>query len=153
MPVASKTVALADLAGLAGQPIGSSEWREVTQEQVQLFADATGDHQWIHVDPERAAAGPFGGPIARLPGVVLASVTGVARRVVRASPEHLVRPRVPAVGLVAVGAEDELDVVVVAAEDLGRRRVGELRDRPQGHLVDPDDVRRLVQAHRLAESR
>jgi acyl dehydratase len=47
-----------------GQELGTSPWTEVTQEQVNLFADATGDHQWIHVDPERAAAGPFGAPIA-----------------------------------------------------------------------------------------
>jgi acyl dehydratase len=52
------------LKGLVGQHIGYSDWHEVTQEQVNLFADATGDHQWIHVDPERAKAGPFGGPIA-----------------------------------------------------------------------------------------
>jgi acyl dehydratase len=48
----------------AGNHVGYSDWVEVTQEQVNLFADATGDHQWIHVDPERAKAGPFGGPIA-----------------------------------------------------------------------------------------
>ena len=47
-----------------GKPMDPSEWHLVTQEQVNLFADATGDHQWIHVDPERAKAGPFGGPIA-----------------------------------------------------------------------------------------
>jgi acyl dehydratase len=47
-----------------GDVLGTSEWVPVTQEQVDLFADATGDHQWIHVDPERAAAGPFGAPIA-----------------------------------------------------------------------------------------
>ena len=52
------------LRALVGQHIGYSDWHEVTQEQVNLFADATGDHQWIHVDPERAKAGPFGGPIA-----------------------------------------------------------------------------------------
>jgi acyl dehydratase len=52
------------LKALVGQHIGYSDWHEVTQEQVNLFADATGDHQWIHVDPERAKAGPFGGPIA-----------------------------------------------------------------------------------------
>jgi acyl dehydratase len=44
--------------------LGYSEYHTVTQEQVNLFADATGDHQWIHVDPERAKSGPFGGPIA-----------------------------------------------------------------------------------------
>ena len=47
-----------------GDHLGYSNWHEVTQEQVNLFADATGDHQWIHVDVERAKAGPFGGPIA-----------------------------------------------------------------------------------------
>ncbi|MBA2624858.1 MAG: MaoC family dehydratase [Acidimicrobiia bacterium] len=48
-----------------GEHLGYSEWHEVTQEQVNTFADATGDHQWIHVDPERAKAqSPFGGPIA-----------------------------------------------------------------------------------------
>ncbi|MGO9028070.1 MAG: MaoC family dehydratase [Acidimicrobiales bacterium] len=49
---------------LVGQHLGYSQWHEITQEQVNLFADATGDHQWIHVDPERAKGGPFGGPIA-----------------------------------------------------------------------------------------
>ena len=58
------TVAYADVAGLAGTDLGWSDWLEVTQDRVQLFADATDDHQWIHVDPERAADGPFGGPIA-----------------------------------------------------------------------------------------
>ena len=52
------------LADLVGRPLGESSWHEITQEQVNLFAEATGDHQWIHVDPERAAAGPFGGPVA-----------------------------------------------------------------------------------------
>ncbi|MGY1813905.1 MaoC family dehydratase [Blastococcus sp. SYSU D00820] len=51
--------------GLVGQQLGSSEWVEITQEQVNQFAEATGDHQWIHVDVERARAeSPFGGPIA-----------------------------------------------------------------------------------------
>ncbi len=49
---------------LVGQHLGYSQWHEITQEQVNLFADATGDHQWIHVDPERAKTGPFGGAIA-----------------------------------------------------------------------------------------
>jgi acyl dehydratase len=47
-----------------GQHVGYSDWLEITQERVNEFADATGDHQWIHVDPERAKSGPFGGPIA-----------------------------------------------------------------------------------------
>jgi acyl dehydratase len=50
--------------GLVGQHLGHSDWVEITQEQVNQFADATHDHQWIHVDPERAKSGPFGGPIA-----------------------------------------------------------------------------------------
>ncbi|MHB1929581.1 MAG: MaoC family dehydratase [Acidimicrobiales bacterium] len=47
-----------------GEHLGFSDWHDITQEQVNLFADATGDHQWIHVDVPRAEAGPFGGPIA-----------------------------------------------------------------------------------------
>ena len=54
----------AEIFTLTGRDLGVSSWTEVTQERVNLFADATGDHQWIHVDVERAAAGPFGGPIA-----------------------------------------------------------------------------------------
>ncbi|MDX2603829.1 MaoC family dehydratase [Streptomyces caniscabiei] len=53
-----------ELKKLAGSDLGASEWIEVTQERIDTFADATGDHQWIHVDPEKAAAGPFGAPIA-----------------------------------------------------------------------------------------
>jgi acyl dehydratase len=48
----------------SGQEVGTSDWVEITQERVNQFADATGDHQWIHVDVERAKAGPFGGTIA-----------------------------------------------------------------------------------------
>jgi acyl dehydratase len=55
---------LDSFASLVGQHLGYSAWHQVDQAQVDLFADATGDHQWIHVDPERAAKGPFGGPIA-----------------------------------------------------------------------------------------
>jgi acyl dehydratase len=55
---------VAELAAAQGQSIGQSDWVTITQEDVNLFADATGDHQWIHVDPERAANGPFGTTIA-----------------------------------------------------------------------------------------
>ena len=58
------TVPLQDLPGLAGTDLGFSGYREITQDQVNLFAEATDDHQWIHVDPERAKDGPFGAPIA-----------------------------------------------------------------------------------------
>jgi acyl dehydratase len=49
---------------IAGKELGASDWLEVTQERIDKFADATGDHQWIHVDRERAKAGPFGTTIA-----------------------------------------------------------------------------------------
>jgi acyl dehydratase len=55
---------LADLKGLEGQVLGTSAWTLVDQRRIDLFADATADHQWIHVDRERAAAGPFGRTIA-----------------------------------------------------------------------------------------
>ena len=55
---------LDELKGLIGQEVAVSDWTEITQQQVNLFAEATGDHQWIHVDVERATAGPFGAPIA-----------------------------------------------------------------------------------------
>ncbi|GIX23190.1 MAG: putative enoyl-CoA hydratase 1 [Caldimonas sp.] len=55
---------LEELRPLVGQSIGTSDWITIDQERINRFADATGDHQWIHVDPERAAAGPFGTPIA-----------------------------------------------------------------------------------------
>ena len=58
------TIAYTDVAGLAGTDLGYPDWVEITQQQVNTFADATGDHQWIHVDPERAKSGPFGGAIA-----------------------------------------------------------------------------------------
>ncbi len=52
------------LKACVGQHLGYSDYVEITQERVNLFAEATGDHQWIHVDVERAKSGPFGGPIA-----------------------------------------------------------------------------------------
>lgn len=55
---------LPELAALVGQEVATSDWVTVTQQQVDLFAEATGDHQWIHVDVEKAKAGPFGAPIA-----------------------------------------------------------------------------------------
>jgi acyl dehydratase len=55
---------LAELSALVGQEVAVSDWITITQEQVNQFAEATGDHQWIHVDVEKAKAGPFGAPIA-----------------------------------------------------------------------------------------
>lgn len=61
---AATTTAYADGLTLAGTDLGWTGWLQVTQDRVNLFADATDDQQWIHVDPERAAQGPFGAPIA-----------------------------------------------------------------------------------------
>jgi acyl dehydratase len=55
---------LADLQGRVGEEVGVSDWITVDQRRIDAFADATGDHQWIHVDPVRAAAGPFGVTVA-----------------------------------------------------------------------------------------
>lgn len=61
---ATTIVSFNEAKDLAGRDLGYTEWREVTQQMVDTFADATDDHQWIHVDPERAKDGPFGAPIA-----------------------------------------------------------------------------------------
>lgn len=55
---------VSELTAAAGEELGTSDWLTVDQERINMFADATSDHQWIHVDTERAAAGPFGGTIA-----------------------------------------------------------------------------------------
>ena len=60
----SKTIKAEDLPGLVGMELEPSPWIEITQERVNQFAEATNDHQFIHVDPEKAAQTPFGGPIA-----------------------------------------------------------------------------------------
>jgi acyl dehydratase len=55
---------LGEFAAAQGSQLGPTDWLEISQDRVNLFADATDDHQWIHVDPEKAASGPFGGTIA-----------------------------------------------------------------------------------------
>lgn len=55
---------LNELSAAVGEHLGSSDWHEITQQQIDQFADATGDHQWIHVDPDRAKDGPFGTTVA-----------------------------------------------------------------------------------------
>ena len=64
-----------DLLDAVGQHLGHSDWMTVDQARIDMFAEATGDHQWIHVDPERAAAGPFGGTIAH--GYLTLAVTNM----------------------------------------------------------------------------
>ena len=58
------TITYTDLPSLAGTELGPSEWMQIDQKRIDTFADATDDHQWIHVDPERAKETPFGGTIA-----------------------------------------------------------------------------------------
>ncbi|MCX4992020.1 MULTISPECIES: MaoC family dehydratase [unclassified Streptomyces] len=53
-----------ELRGAVGEQLGYTDWVEIEQKRIDLFAEATGDHQWIHIDPEKAAAGPFGTTIA-----------------------------------------------------------------------------------------
>ncbi len=111
-----------ELRAAAGTHLGHSPWVEVTQEQVDTFAEATGDHQWIHVDVERAnAESPFGGPIAHgyltlsltnlfLPQVV--EVTGVSLGVNRGTG----KVRFPAP--VPVGSRLRAGVELVAVDDV-----------------------------------
>jgi acyl dehydratase len=109
------------LKSLAGRDLGHSEWLEITQERVNTFADATGDHQWIHVDVERARTGPFGAPIAHgyltLSLVIplftqLLQVDGIAMGV----NYGLEKVRFPSP--VKVGAKIRLAAKVVSVEDV-----------------------------------
>jgi acyl dehydratase len=74
-PNGPTVLGLADLAGQVGKHLGPSEWRVIDQEQINRFADATGDHQWIHLDAERAKSGPFGTTIAH--GYLTLSLTPI----------------------------------------------------------------------------
>jgi len=71
-----------ELIKLSGEHLGFSDWHLVDQARVDLFADATDDHQWIHVDPERAAAGPFGGTIAH-GYLTLSLIPGILHEVIQ----------------------------------------------------------------------
>src|SRR3954464_13371713 len=73
------------LRGLMGQEIGPSEWREVTQDDINAFADLSGDHQWIHVDVERAKSeSPFGGTVAH-GNLTLSMIDGFRLQLIEAS--------------------------------------------------------------------
>jgi acyl dehydratase len=109
----------ADLLDLVGQNLGTTEWIKVTQQQVDLFADATGDRQWIHTDAERAAKGPFKGTIAHgyltlsLTPVVIAQVLEI-RELTAALNYGLNRVRFPVP--VRVGAQVRAAVTVASAQ-------------------------------------
>ena len=108
-----------DLIDLVGQQLGTTEWIKVTQEQVNLFADATGDHQWIHTDAQRAAKGPFKGTIAHgyltlsLAPVVISEVLQI-REVTSALNYGLNKVRFPAP--LRVGSQMRATVSVMSAQ-------------------------------------
>jgi acyl dehydratase len=118
------TTTIEGIGGLkehVGEHLGYSEWHQVTQEQVNLFADATGDHQWIHVDIERAKAGPFGGPIAHgyltlsLAPVLLEEILHVSG-IAMAINYGLNKVRFPAP--VPVGAKVRAGITLAEVEDV-----------------------------------
>jgi acyl dehydratase len=109
----------ADLLDLVGQSLGTTEWIKVTQQQVDLFANATGDRQWIHTDAERAAKGPFKGTIAHgyltlaLTPTVIAQVLEI-RELTAALNYGLNRVRFPAP--LRVGSQVRAAVTVASAQ-------------------------------------
>jgi acyl dehydratase len=118
----AKTIAVKDFKAHEGEHLGNSDWHEVTQEQVNMFADATGDHQWIHCDPERAKSGPFGGTIAHgyltmslIPGVLheVWNVTGMRMGL----NYGINKLRFPAP--VPVGSKVRVDATLAKVEEVG----------------------------------
>jgi acyl dehydratase len=110
------TVPYAELPSLVGRDLGHSDWIEITQDRVNVFADATDDHQWIHVDPVRAKEGPFGGPVAHgfltlslvIPMITdLLDVQGVSAKV------NYGLDKVRFVSPVMVGARVRMNAVIV----------------------------------------
>ena len=117
----------ADLKTAVGQHLGYSDWLEITQERINQFADATGDHQWIHVDPERAKSGPFGACIAH--GYLTLSLV------------NMFLPHIVEVRGIRMGVNYGADKVRFPAPV----RVG-ARIRGGGELIKVDDVKGGVQA-------
>src|SRR5271156_3923590 len=108
---------------LAGQHLGWSDWFVVDQARVNLFADATGDHQWIHVDPERAAAGPFGGTIAHgdlTPSLIPAILPEVVRVEGFTFGVNYGANKVRFPSPVKVGSRIRLGAVVASVESVGQ---------------------------------
>jgi acyl dehydratase len=111
-----------DLVKAVGETLGPGPWRTVEQSRVDTFADATDDHQWIHVDPVRAAQGPFGGPIAH-GYLTLSLLPSLMRELYRADGMRMAvnyglnRVRFPAP--VPVGSRIRAVVEVASAEPVG----------------------------------
>jgi len=114
---------LDDFKAAAGEELGTSDWLTVNQEQINLFADATGDHQWIHIDPEKAAQGPFGTTIAH--GYLTLSIIGALGQEIGVIPENTQAAfnygldRVRFVAPVRVGSRIRLRARLTAVEDRG----------------------------------
>jgi acyl dehydratase len=110
-----------DLKGAVGTHLGYSEWWEITQERVTAFADATDDHQFIHVDPDRAAMTPFGGPIAH-GYLTLSLVVPLVQQILKVEGIKMAvnyganKVRFPAP--VPVGSKLRAGVVLVSVEDV-----------------------------------
>jgi acyl dehydratase len=117
----------AELSKAVGQHLGCSEWLQVTQERIDLFADATGDHQWIHVDPQQAKDGPFGACIAH--GYLTLSLV------------NMFLPQIVEVRGIRMGVNYGVDKVRFPSPV----RVGS-RVRGSGELIGVEDVKGSVQA-------
>jgi len=117
----------AALLGTEGTALGPTEWLAVTQERVNQFADATGDHQWIHVDPERARSGPFGGCIAH--GYLTLALV------------NLFLPQLMRVDSVRMGVNYGVDKVRFPAPVPVGKRI-----RGRGEVVAVEEVKGAVQA-------
>jgi len=112
---------LAELRPLVGQEIAVSDWAEVTQQRIDQFAEATGDRQWIHVDPQRAAQGPFGTTIAHgfltLSMMPMFAENAIEFRGVRMSVNYGLN-RVRFMAPVPVGSELRARFRIVAVDDI-----------------------------------
>ena len=120
----------AEIAAAAGTTLGSSEWLTITQDRIDLFADATGDRQWIHVDPERAQEGPFGTTIAH--GYLTLSLLPFLGAQVFAFAGNLARVnyglnKVRFVTPVRVGSKVRNTVDLVSVEDVEKGQRATLR--------------------------
>jgi acyl dehydratase len=119
-----------EIADAAGDELGVSEWVAITQDRIDLFADATGDRQWIHVDPERAADGPFGTTVAH--GYLTLSMLPFLGAQVYAFAGDVARVnyglnKVRFVSPVLVGSKVRNRVVLLEVENVGKGQRATLR--------------------------
>ena len=117
---------LDELAAAKGEHLGTGDWLEITQERIDTFADATGDHQWIHVDAEKAKAGPFGATIAHgyltlslipMLGKQIYTVTGISMGI----NYGLGKVRFPSVVLVGSRVRASIELVDVVDKPQGKQ--------------------------------